>query len=82
MILDNENLYAIVQRLSAELREAGEEEWSSALNDAMTISTAPGEVLGEIRLQLQALRASKISAYSSWKDRIDEALSYLDSVLG
>ena len=82
MVLNNADLYTTVQALSKELRKAGEEQWSSALNDAMSISTVPGEVLGETRLQLQKLQTSQVPAIQALKWQVDEALSYLDKVLG
>ncbi len=82
MILDNADLYTTVQALSTELREAGEEHWSSALNDALSISSVPGEILGETRLQLERLRSTQVPTLLGLKWRIDEALSYLDEILG
>ncbi|HKY28589.1 MAG TPA: hypothetical protein VJM12_11685 [Pyrinomonadaceae bacterium] len=82
MISSNNDLYTTVQALSNELKKAGEQRWSAALDDAMTISTVPGEILGEIRLQLQLLRATQIPTRLDMNSRIDEALSYLDQILG
>ena len=82
MIRNNTDLYATVQVLSNELHKAGEKQWSSALNNAMSISTVPGEVLGETRLQLQKLQTSQIPTLRAFKWQIDEALSYLDEILG
>lgn len=61
MILSNSDLYVTVKAISEELQQAGEEQWSVALSDALSVSTIPGEVLGEIRLQLQRLRSSQAS---------------------
>lgn len=82
MILDNTDLYAKIQALSNELREAGEARWSSELNDALVISSVPGEILGETRLRLQKLRACQIPSVLGLKWRVEEALSYLDGILG
>jgi hypothetical protein len=82
VVLNNTDLYATVKALSDELRKAGEEQWSSALNDAMSISSVPGEVLGETRLQLQRLQTSQVPGLQALKWQVAEALSYLDKVLG
>ena len=79
-ILNNTDLYAAVRSLSDELRVAGEQRWRAALDDALSISSVPGEILGETRLQLQRLRASQVAIPLKW--RVDEALSYLDEILG
>ena len=79
-IKNNEDLYTTIESLIIELRAAGEEAWSSALNDAMSISTVPGEILGEIKLQLKKLRASRVPDGLNLKSQIDEAISYLDRI--
>jgi len=82
MIVDNSDLYSAIAALSQQLRSYGEEEWSSILDEALSISTLPGEILGEIRLQLLKLRASEVPMRLGLKWQIDDALSYLDHVLG
>lgn len=81
MLGENADLYATVKSLSQELHQAGEEEWSRALRDAMSISTVPGEILGELRLQLQRLGRSDVSERLQLRGRIDEALRYLNAAL-
>lgn len=81
MIKSNDDLYASVRAISSELSRLGENEWSSALAEAISISTVPGEILGETRLQLRRLRATNIPANFGLEGRIDEALYYLDSIL-
>ena len=62
MIRDNSDLYTTIKALISRLSEAGEQHWSSALDDALSISTVPGEILGETRLQLRKLQGSSISS--------------------
>ena len=76
------DVYAFVKALSQDLRNAGEEQWSSALDRAMSISGMSGEILGETRLQLRKLRRTKIPQRLHLADRVNEALQYLDTVLG
>ena len=57
MISNNNDLYDTIQSLSNQPSDAGAKGWSAALNNALSISSVPGEVLGEIRVQLQKLRS-------------------------
>jgi hypothetical protein len=82
MISNNYELYESIGSLSQKLRSFGEERWSSLLDDALSISSLPGEILGEIRLQLFNLCDTEIPARLELKAQIDESLSYLDKVLG
>jgi hypothetical protein len=81
MIINNNDLYAAVKGISSELQQAGEAEWSLTLREALSISSVPGEILGEIRLQLQLLRASETALRLDLGWQIDEMLSYLNEVL-
>ena len=81
MINNNRDLYDIIRRVRDSLREAGEEEWSSALDDALSVSSVPGEILGETRLQLQRLRAAQVANQLGLNGLIDEALAYLNQIL-
>jgi hypothetical protein len=76
------DIYAFAKALSQDLRNAGEEQWSSALDQAMSISGMSGEVLGEIRFQLRKLRRTKIPQQLHLEDRVNKALQYFDTILG
>lgn len=82
MITNNAELYSAVKALSTTLHDAGYEQWSADLTDALAISTLPGEILGETRLQLQKLKLSKLPKVLGIKGQVDEALSYLNKILG
>lgn len=82
MISNNNELYDTIQSLVGRLTAAGEEKWSSALSDALSISTVPGEVLGETRLQLQRLRASSVATQLRLEQQVDEGIRYLNDILG
>ena len=81
MISSNTDLYDLVRTLSAELKQAGEEEWSSRLSMSLSAGSMPGEVLGEIRLQLRDLYDSDVSRRLNQRSRIKEALKQLDRAL-
>lgn len=81
MLASNAELYTMVKALSTTLREAGYEQWSANLTDALTISTVPGEILGETRLELQKLKGTMLPKLLGINDKVDEALSYLNRVL-
>jgi hypothetical protein len=82
MIATNTQLYMAVEELSKALRNAGYDQWSADLSDALVISSVPGEVLGETRLQLQKLQTSQVPNLLGITCQLDEALFYLDRVLG
>jgi hypothetical protein len=46
------------------------------------LSTVPGEILGETRVHLERLRSDDAAIRLKIGDRIDEALLYLDRILG
>jgi hypothetical protein len=81
MILDNDELYAAISSLIDALQRGGEDRWGVALGEALSISTVPGEILGETRLQLRELRATSIPQKLGIEIVVDEAIAYLDSVL-
>ena len=60
MIANNNELYTAVEELSNTLHAAGYDKSSKALTDELTISSAPGEILGGIRFQLQQLEISRL----------------------
>ncbi len=82
MILNNNNLYAVVRSLGEELQRNGDVQWSKALNDALAISSAPGEILGETRFQLQLILASGVADKLNLRGQISEAIDYLNEALG
>ena len=65
MISNNSELYDAVEKLSKALQNAGQQQWSQSLNDALSISSVPGEILGEIRLQLRNRKETEIRSFRS-----------------
>lgn len=82
MISNNAELYDAVKSVSHKLLQAGETQWSSSLEEALSISTVPGEIWGATRFQLRQLRSSDVSKHLGLQQRLDEILRVLDSMLG
>jgi hypothetical protein len=82
VISSNTELYVAVERLSKALQDAGQQQWGESLNEAMSISSVPGEILGEIRLQLRNLRETQIPDRLGLTPQLSEALAYLERILG
>jgi len=81
MISSNAELYEVVEGMRTALQNAGYQQWSDTLADAMSISTSTAEILGETRLQLRKLQATTIPDALGLGHQLNEALSYLDDVL-
>ena len=81
MFRDNQELYDVIRALIRTFSEHGEQCFASALSDAMGISSMPGEVLGELRVQLRHARTSQLSTRLDVRSKIDESIRYIDAVL-
>jgi hypothetical protein len=81
-IADNQELYEAVRETVAALREADASELASDLQSALTISSMPGEILGEIRLVLRRIRAHPIYKRLDVRRRVDDGVDYVDRALG
>jgi len=82
MISSNSELYDAVEKLGKALENARQQQWSESLNDALSISSVPGEILGEIRLQLRNLKETEIPDRLGLTPQLSEALGYLEKILG
>jgi hypothetical protein len=76
------DIFMAMGELRRALDEGGEKEWSRVLSEALAVSTAPGEILGETRLQLRRLRASPVAAQLGLLRQIDEAIRHINTTLG
>jgi len=81
-IRNNADLWASIDGLMAVLSAAGEPRFAAALGRALGISSLPGEILGETRLELRRVRSSPLYSRLDVRARVDEALRYIDSILG
>jgi hypothetical protein len=76
MINDNQELY---ENLGNLIRDLKNDPWATKFRDAMEISSVPGEILGQIRLEIAAyLKENKTSVFQG---RAEELKKYLDRVL-
>jgi hypothetical protein len=78
---DNCDLFAIIKEIVLALMTVGENDFSHKLEEALSISTVTGEILGEIRLQLQEIPQDILIA-SQVEQKVNSALKYLDKILG
>jgi hypothetical protein len=80
IISTNQQLYAAVKSTSVSLENQNLKEEADELKEAMSISTLPGEILGEIRLVFRKIkRRAKLSAELNLE--ISNEINYIDSVL-
>jgi hypothetical protein len=82
MISTNWELYDMVRKLVARLRENGEEEHATRLYDALLSGSMAGEILDAIGVELLALRRSEVALRLNLQREIDAGLEYLTAVLG
>jgi hypothetical protein len=80
-VSNNDDLYEVVRELAAAFERAGRNAIAKELRDALSISTVPGEVLGEIRNRLDDLRSAGVALTAVELARVDDALAYLTQVL-
>jgi hypothetical protein len=81
MISSNQDLYNGLEKLSIQLERSGGKDQSAKLKDAMAISSVPGEILGEIRLELRKLSTTTLGKEAEFDKKIRDMLSYLDKIL-
>jgi hypothetical protein len=79
---NNEEFFNFIEKLVEELETKGEEYTVEAIRSAEEISTVTGEVLGALRLELRKLCDKKIYLHLNSKAEVEQALNYLDKVLG
>ena len=79
IITSNQDLFRIARETAAHLREQGFTKEAQGLENATTISTLPGEILGEIRLVLKAISKSQLPFELSTE--INAQVAYIDTVL-
>jgi hypothetical protein len=79
VITSNQQLYAAVKNTSVNLEQQNLKNEAKRLKAALSISSMPGEILGEIRLVLQNLERGKLSPELDFE--ISSEITYLNSVL-
>jgi hypothetical protein len=79
IILSNKELYDAVRTTISKLEAVGMQAAAKKLQDALSISSMPGEILGETRLALQKIENEPVSEDISYE--ISSEITYINSVL-
>ena len=81
MIQSNKKLYKNINEIIWILRRAHHFSYAKQLEDALSISTVPSEVLGEIRIALKELERAEFIDNLKIRSDIKESLDYLNNIL-
>jgi hypothetical protein len=81
-IAENRALFDLVADLAERLEARGASAPAMDLRNAVSISTAPTEVLGEVRIALRRLRDHPDELDAADVHQLRSALAYLDRILG
>lgn len=77
----NDQLYEFVVELVGDLRRLDKNESAQKIDDALSISTLPGEILGQLRIELNELVRRSEVPDGPIKSRLFEAIDFLNRVL-
>lgn len=80
MILNNAQLYDAVKKTIVDLERLGKQEDAGGLRVALSASSLPSEILGEIRIALQRIELNELPKAVEYE--IAGELTYIESVLG
>lgn len=78
----NSDFFNFINILIDELRKLGEEAWAIKFQDAMLISSMPGELLGAIRNNLLQFQKTDFPKKMELDLDVNEAIKSLDDTLG
>lgn len=78
-IENNQQLYEAIRKTSAGLEENNLNTEAKRLNEALTVSTLPGEILGEVGFVLEQIK-SGLPPHEIYNE-IDSEIAYINSVL-
>ena len=78
---NSEELYIFIESLIVRLRDENQAGWATKLEKALHISTLPGEILGELRLNLVELQKTNIPNQLGVQNNIQSAINALDDAL-
>ena len=81
-ISNNHELYSSVREIAKALEDAGAQNLANELRQALTVSSMPGEVLGEVRLALQRVRSHEIYHRLNVRQHVDEGIEYVGRAFG
>ena len=80
MIQSNKDLYQKINEIIDTLKNAGHNVAASQLEEALSISTVPSEVLGETRMALMDINSSELPKQLNIENEIQAALDYLNGI--
>jgi hypothetical protein len=81
MLKNNNELYTLIDELCETLPRHGAAASADELKRALSVSSLPGEVLGEVGRALNRLARLDPYSHPDVRDRVDEAAAYLRAVL-
>lgn len=80
IIKDNQQFYQEIQSLSNELCALGYKNYDVLITDALSASTIPGEIYGNLRNVLDSLGQETIDY--NIREKVKSLICYIDSILG
>jgi hypothetical protein len=78
---NNEEFYIFIESLIVRLRDENQADWATKLENALRISALPGEIFGELRLNLLELQKTDIPVRLGVQKDIHSAINALDEAL-
>ncbi len=81
MISNNKDLFERTEELIALFEKKNMKAFAQDLKNAMSSSTLPGEVLGEMRLTMEKIARTKDLSDKDICAKIEQSLQYLNKVL-
>lgn len=78
---NNEEFYIFIESLIVKLRDENQDDWATKFENALRIGSLPGEIFGELRLNLLALQKTDIPTQLGLKNNIRGAIRALDKAL-
>lgn len=79
--MDNTDLYLTARQIALNLRDEGEVEWATKLEDAIAFGSTSTEILMAIRWHLQQLEDNRVKCSTTTKALVISLLQRLESFL-
>ena len=81
MSQSNKDLYQSINKVIYLLKAAGKFSCAKQLEDALSISTVPSEILGETRIVLEKLACTDFVNNLKVRQEINAILNYINNIL-
>lgn len=78
---DNAELFRTVDDIISYLKLSGRNDNAVRLEESLSVSTVPGEILGEIRLTILEISQERFNDQKI-EQKVTSALEYLNDILG